>query len=87
MKIFFRAKICNCLNCDYNCDDHISISSVCCSSGQLDFTSHSLDELAATNIWVFIAQLGERCSANAEAMGSNAVEALKTLFGLKFAIA
>ena len=24
---FFPAKICNCLNCDYNCDDDISISS------------------------------------------------------------
>ena len=27
LKFFFRAKICNCLNCVYNCDDHISISS------------------------------------------------------------
>ena len=35
------------------------------------------------NIWVFIAQLEERCSA--EAMGSNPVEALKIFFGLKFA--
>ena len=25
---FFRAKICNCLNCDYNRNDHISISFV-----------------------------------------------------------
>ena len=25
---FFRAKICNCLNCNYNCGDHIFISSV-----------------------------------------------------------
>ena len=25
--LFFRAKICNCLNCDYNCNDHISILS------------------------------------------------------------
>ena len=24
----FQANICSCLNCDYNCDDHISISSV-----------------------------------------------------------
>ena len=31
----------------------------------------------APNIWVFIAQLVEHCSANAEAMGSNPVEALK----------
>ena len=41
----------------------------------------------APNVWVFIAQLVEHCSANAEAMGSNPVEALKFFFGLKFAIA
>ena len=34
----------------------------------------------ASNIWVFIAQLVEHCSANAEAMGSNPVEALKKFF-------
>ena len=34
------------------------------------------------NIWVFIAQLVEHCSANAEAMGSNPVEALKFFSGL-----
>ena len=32
-------------------------------------------------VWVFIAQLVEHCSANAEAMGSNPVEAPKTFFG------
>ena len=31
----------------------------------------------ASSIWVFIAQLGEHCSANAEATGSNPVEAPK----------
>ena len=31
--------------------------------------------LCYPNIWVFIAQLVEHCSANAEAMGSNPVEA------------
>ena len=36
----------------------------------------------APNIWVFIAQLAEYCSANAEAMGSNPVEAPKTFCGL-----
>ena len=35
-----------------------------------------------TNVWVFIAQLVEHCSANAEAMGLNPVEAPKTFFGL-----
>ena len=37
---------------------------------------------SAPNVWVFIAQLAEYCSANAEAMGSNPVEAPKTFFGL-----
>ena len=35
----------------------------------------------APNVWVFIAQLVEHCSANAEVMGSNPVEASKTFFG------
>ena len=34
----------------------------------------------ASSIWVFIAQLGEHCSANAEATGSNSVEAPKNIF-------
>ena len=34
----------------------------------------------ASSVWVFIAQLGEHCSANAEATGSNPVEALKIFF-------
>ena len=36
----------------------------------------------APNVYVFIAQLVEHCSANAEAMGLNPVEAPKTFFGL-----
>ena len=32
----------------------------------------------APNVWVFIARLVQHCSANAEAMGSNPVEAPKT---------
>ena len=36
----------------------------------------------APNVWVFIAQLVEHCSANAEATGLNPVEAPKTFFGL-----
>ena len=39
------------------------------------------------HVWVFIAQLAEHRSANAEAMGSNPIEALKVFFRLKFAIA
>ena len=34
----------------------------------------------ASSVWVFIAQLGEHCSANAEATGSNPVEAPKNFF-------
>ena len=37
----------------------------------------------APNVWVFIAQLVEHCSANAEAMGSNPVEAPKAFFQFK----
>ena len=37
---------------------------------------------SAPNVWVFIAQLVEHCSANAEVMDSNPVEAPKTFFGL-----
>ena len=39
------------------------------------------------NTWVFMAQLAEHCSANAEAMGTSPIEALKIFLGLKFAIA
>ena len=35
----------------------------------------------APNVWVFIAQLVEHCSTNAEAMGLNAVEIPKFLSG------
>ena len=43
----------------------------------------------ASSVWVFIAQLGEHCSANAEATGSNRVEAPKIFFFFQaiFAIA
>ena len=40
----------------------------------------------ASNVWVFIAQMVEHCSANAEVVGSNPVEAPTTFCGL-FAIA
>ena len=39
------------------------------------------------SVWVFIAQLVEHCSANAEATGSNPVEAPKNLFSGYFTIA
>ena len=34
-----------------------------------------------SNVWVFVVQLVEHCSASAEAMGSNPVEALKVFDG------
>ena len=34
----------------------------------------------ASSVWVFIAQLGEHCNANAEATGSNPVEAPEIFF-------
>ena len=42
----------------------------------------SLINWPAPNVWVFIAQLVEHCSAYADAMGSNPVEALKFFLGL-----
>ena len=41
----------------------------------------------ASSVWVFKAQLVEHCSANAEATGSNPVEAPKNFFSDYFAIA
>ena len=35
----------------------------------------------APNVWVFISQRREHCSANAEVMGSNPVEVPKFFFG------
>ena len=40
----------------------------------------------AFSVWVFIAQLVEHCSVNAEATGSNPVEAQKDIFSGYFAI-
>ena len=39
------------------------------------------------NVWVFIAQMVEYCSTNAEAMSSNPVEVSKFFFSGLFAIA
>ena len=44
----FQANICSCLNCDYNCDDHISISSVLFP--QFNLTSFYADIVLAWNI-------------------------------------
>ena len=59
----------------------ICIPAVHIISFSVSFLSR-VDELnKLASIWVFIAQLGEHCSANAEATGSNPVsEAPKTFF-------
>ena len=69
-----------------HCDGHILISFVfpqftSCHSVFRSF--HGLMNSInwpASSVWVVIAQLGEHCSANAAAMGSNPVEAPKNSF-------
>ena len=65
-----------------NCENSPKKSSFCVSF--LSFHSfHGLMNSInwpASSVWVFIAQLGEHCSANAEATGSNPVEAPKNFF-------
>ena len=52
---------------------------------QRTLETHTLEATAlASSVWVFIAQLGEHCSANAEATSSNPVEDPKTLFSSYF---
>ena len=86
-EIFLSGLICNCLNCDYNCDGRIFISFVfpqfISSSFYVSFllrVEMNSKNWPAPNIWVFIAQLVEHCSAYVEAMGSNPVGALKLFF-------
>ena len=68
-------EICNCFNCDYNRVDHISISSV--------FLQYKLTSFHVSLLSRMYVKMVEHCSANAEAMGSNLIEALKFFFGLK----
>ena len=69
-----------------HCDGHILISFVFPQFTSFHSVFHSFHGLMnsinwpASSVWVFIAQLGEHCSANAEATGSNPVEAPKNLF-------
>ena len=69
-----------------HCDDHILISFVFPQFTSFHSVFHSFHGLMnsinwpASSIWVFIAQLGEHCSANAEATGSNPVEVPKNFF-------
>ena len=69
-----------------HCDGRILISFVFPQSTSFHSVFHSFHGLMnsinwpASSVWVFIAQLGEHCSANAEATGSNPVEAPKIFF-------
>ena len=82
----------NLSNCENNpkiaihCDGHILISFVFPQFTSFHSVFHSFHGLMnsinwpASSILVFIAQLGEHCSANAEAAGSNPVEVPKNFF-------
>ena len=69
-----------------HCDGHILISFVFKQFTSFHSVFHSFHGLMntinwpASSIWVFIAQLGEHCSTNAEATGSNPVEDPKNFF-------
>ena len=69
----------------YIYEDHtldICIPAIQIISFSVPFLSRvdELNKLASLHCTVFIAQLGEHCSANAEATGSNPVEAPKIFF-------
>ena len=69
-----------------HCDGHILISFVFPQFTSFHSVFHSFHGLMnsinwpASSVWVFLAQLGEHCSANAEATGSNPVEVPKIFF-------
>ena len=79
-KIFFSGYFRN------HCNGHIFISFVFPQFTSLHSVLHSFHGLMnsinwpAFSVWVFIAQLREHCSVNAEATGSNPVEAPKIFF-------
>ena len=70
--VFFFGFICYCLNCNYHFDDHISIKFIHIVFHVSFFSPVKVNSTnwPSPNIWVFIAQMVEHCSANAEAMGS-----------------
>ena len=84
-KSFFRA-IFDIALIAIHCYGHILISYVFPQFTSFHSVFHSFHGLMnsinwpASSVWVFIAQLGEHCSANAEATGSNPVEAPKIFF-------
>ena len=86
-KIFLSGYFRNCFNCDSLRWSHTHF--ICIpqfTSFYSVFHDQSFYGLMnsinwpASSVWVFIAQLGEHCSANAEATGSNPVEAPKIFF-------
>ena len=70
----------------FNCDGHTFISFVFPQFTSFHSVFHSFHGLMnsinwpSSSVWVFIAQLVEHCSANAEATSSNPVQAPKKLF-------
>ena len=74
------------INCNYHCDDH-SLIEICSSAVHiilihvlfLSRVKMNSTNWLVPNVWVFIAQLVEHCSANAEAVGSKPVEVPKCL--------
>ena len=66
----------NCGNTNSNEDMIVAVGQ---PGGSVNLNSANLP--AAPNVWVFIAQLVEYYSANAEAMGSNPVEVWQFLSG------
>ena len=81
------------LKLQFNCDGHIFISFVFPQFTSFHSVFHSFHRLMksvnwpVSSVWVFIAQLVEHCSANAEGTGSNPIEAPKNYFLDCFAIA
>ena len=72
-----------------NCDGYIFVSFVFLQFTSLSFYVSFLSQVKlnsihwpAPTVWVFVAQLVEHCSMNAEATDSNRVEAPKFFFGL-----
>ena len=85
VKNFFWGYFRNCLNCDSLrwSHTHFIVFPQFTSFHSLFHSFHGLMNSInwpASSTWVFTAQLGEHCSANAEATGSNPVEARKTFF-------
>ena len=77
----------NCLNCDSLRRLHthfICIPAVHIISFNVSFLSRVMNSInwPASSMWVFIAQLGEHCSTNAEATGLNPIEAPKNFFAI-----